>query len=296
MSEETSSSGVPADAAAPRGAQRLILTVVKPREPTVAEGIENCLANPWNSFNLSRGAHAHVRQPPTGNVFAPDQFLVQLKQLLAFAWQRLDELNVELRDRSYAQVAFDDRTRARELIRQLNSWITMTVLARSTKGDPSPDMPLTVPPETEQMLTGLARIGSRLAMVWVEVDVASPTHALSSDVSKPNDAAAKQIASEAEQAAQHIAHATDFSWLRVGDVTYEFTTVNQRGVIRVLFESWELAGRKDGCGLTIGAIADALDTPSARTRVDKLFKENGALGTILRKSSKDAWALYLLGP
>lgn len=88
-------------------------------------------------------------------------------------------------------------------------------------------------------------------------------------------------------------HGTDFTWLCVGKVTYEFKRAQQARVIRVLYEERQRAGGKDGCGLRVDTIAEKIQFEGSRLDVRKLFKGSPALGQILRSSGKGTWALFL---
>ncbi len=90
-----------------------------------------------------------------------------------------------------------------------------------------------------------------------------------------------------------VKHASDFGWIIVGPDRYDFTTLRQREIIKVLYEGWEHGG--DGSPMTEAAILEDLNLPTERLRVADRFKDSPALGRILvRVEGKEAaWALYL---
>jgi len=95
---------------------------------------------------------------------------------------------------------------------------------------------------------------------------------------------------------QQESHASDFSWMRVGDRLYQFDTPLQRQVVKVLFAERERAGGVDGCGLSSEALRLAAESNASRFRLELVFKRNPALRTILRKTGQTGWGLFLSDP
>jgi hypothetical protein len=89
--------------------------------------------------------------------------------------------------------------------------------------------------------------------------------------------------------------AIDSSWIVTRMDRFEFTTPRQRQIIDVLYTAWVGAGKLDGSGVLAETICDKIGAKrtTARLRIDKIFQGNPALGTILRKSGPNSWALYL---
>jgi hypothetical protein len=87
--------------------------------------------------------------------------------------------------------------------------------------------------------------------------------------------------------------ASDGTWLRCGTRTYHFSKGQQARVILTLYEVWEEARRKDGCGLSEEALGEAVGSSSQRFRIQQLFRRHEALNHLLRSPSKGVYALYL---
>lgn len=87
--------------------------------------------------------------------------------------------------------------------------------------------------------------------------------------------------------------ADDFTWMVVRGKRYDFKPGNQANVIRVLYETWQESGRRDGSGLSEKAIGEKVDSSAERFRLQKTFADSEALDRILRSTGKGQWALFL---
>lgn len=93
---------------------------------------------------------------------------------------------------------------------------------------------------------------------------------------------------------QRVEHALDFTWIRLPNGTrYDFSTVRQREIMKVLYEAWERGG--DGAPVTESAMIEAINPQTTRLRVADRFKSNQALDDILRRreAREATWALFL---
>lgn len=89
-------------------------------------------------------------------------------------------------------------------------------------------------------------------------------------------------------------HDPDFTWVIWYGKKFTFSPGNQAETVRHLWESWKRSGRQDGCGLSQEALRSRVHEEGARQqfRVDHLFRDHPALGTMIRKVGKGVWALY----
>jgi hypothetical protein len=87
-------------------------------------------------------------------------------------------------------------------------------------------------------------------------------------------------------------HAPDFTWMILDDVTYDFSKGNQSETIRVLYEVWIRSGRRDGCGLGQGAIAEAIGCAGS-LRIATLFHKHPFYKRHLCPTGKGKFAFFL---
>jgi hypothetical protein len=93
-----------------------------------------------------------------------------------------------------------------------------------------------------------------------------------------------------------VEHADDFTWLKVGESTYEFSKGQQANTVGFLFAQWERSGRHDGCGASEQTICEVVDSANRQFRILHAFRNSKALHTILGRSGKGVWALFLNEP
>jgi hypothetical protein len=90
-----------------------------------------------------------------------------------------------------------------------------------------------------------------------------------------------------------VRHADDFAWVCVGDHKFDFKTLSQRQVVEVLFDQWEASGRKDGASMTLSAIIEKSNAATSRLRMERVFKDNPAMGKLIQRVGKGQWALFV---
>jgi hypothetical protein len=128
------------------------------------------------------------------------------------------------------------------------------------------------------------------------------------DLRREDDGPAVQSLYERlERTSQHIANAhaalvqkrrasvcgVDGSWLLAGGVRYTFPQPRQAHAIKLLMEERERAGGVDGHGMREKTLGELIGSQSDNFRILEVFRGHPALRTVLRKTGKGVWALYL---
>ena len=250
---------------------------------TESTAIENALANPARElqFMLPLTLPDH---PAFGS--APlDPLLLQFSGTVIFARGVLD------RFRGMAS-ARNELVEARELLGELEEWSRGSMVLRSGA---DADAPLEVPERILAASQELWKRGRRLRYHWDE-----SVRERANPVTEENGGGTAHASVDAQpdvpraRERSRIDYALDFSWLRVEERTFHFRGPTQRAVIRILFEERERAG-KDGCGMHQTSIGEAIDenAPRLAFRVGDYFRDHEARDTILRRTGKGMWALFL---
>lgn len=145
------------------------IVAVRPRKPSSAEAIENCLSNPLNYLGLSLQATSWNEMREEVPVIAPDVFLVNFERILEQPTTCLNQLSQRLHVDGNELIEFDSRTRGRELVDELQRWVVREAIERKAIGR-TPSNSLTVPLPVYEATGELAGIGRRLGMAWRELE------------------------------------------------------------------------------------------------------------------------------
>lgn len=93
--------------------------------------------------------------------------------------------------------------------------------------------------------------------------------------------------------AREVRVAPDYTWMAVDGVHYTFKLGRQADSIRVLYQAWVDAGRRDGTGMSEKLIGERIESSAERFRIDRVFEDHPILHRVLRPCGKGQWALYL---
>ena len=87
-------------------------------------------------------------------------------------------------------------------------------------------------------------------------------------------------------------HGEDFTWVSWFGQELRFKKGNQAEIVRVLWEEWEKGGRLDGRGLSQETIGEKIGSASTSFSVNDNLRGHPALNTMIRPTSKGAFALF----
>lgn len=91
-----------------------------------------------------------------------------------------------------------------------------------------------------------------------------------------------------------FAHAPDFTWVIWCGRRFTFGKGLKAECVRHLWEAWEAAGRRDGCGMSEKTLGEKAGSENDDFRLSHILRAHPAMETMIRRSGKGAYGLYRL--